>query len=163
MTLLLVALACAEPTKESTCALPEPDAVTVDGTDAPAEGAFLEQGSAYQLNVTIPTGELAGARATLRLQATPEGADAVSALASGDLPVTFALGVAEQGAALWYPPNATESFQAKDDAPGSLTVLAFDGDTLEACFAFTGAPNRGPERVEVEGGVRATAASVGGG
>ena len=162
MTLLLVALACAEPTKESTCALPETDAVTVDGTEAPAEGAFLEQGSAYQLNVTIPSGELAGARATLRLQATPEGTDAVSAL-GGELPATFALGVAEQGAALWYPPNATESFQAKEDAPGSLTVLAFDGETLEACFAFTGAPNRGAERVEVEGGVRATAATVGGG
>ena len=162
MTLLLVALACAEPTKESSCALPEADAVWVDGTEAPAEGAFLEQGSAYQLNVTIPSGALAGARATLRLQATPEGTDAVSAL-DGSLPVTFALGVAEQGAALWYPPNATESFQAQDDAPGSLTVLAFDGDALEACFAFTGAPNRGAERVEVEGGVRATAATVGGG
>jgi hypothetical protein len=110
----------------------------------------------------VGDGDLAGARATLRLQSTAEGVDAVSAL-EGELPVTFALGVAEQGAALWYPPNATGSYQATDDAPGSLTVLAFDGTTLEACFSFTGAPDRGRERVEIEGGVRASEATVGGG
>jgi len=152
MIVLLSALACSEAETASTCTPADAPTVTVDGVEASPTGSFLAQGDAYQVNLSLEDGDLGGARLTLRLQATPAGVTAAQALEDGPFPVDFALGVAEQGAALWYPPAATSSYQATDEAPGVLSVTSFDGSALEACFAFTGAPARGQERVEIADG-----------
>lgn len=159
MTVVLLLLGCA--TEGGTCSVAEGDgSVTVDGLTAEAAGSWMAQGSSVQINVAA-AGELAGGRMTLRLQSTADGTSAVDALDAGTFPITFALGVAEQGAALWYAPQATVSHAATDAAPGSLTVTDYDGDVLSACFGFVGEAADGG-KVEVEdASVRATPTVVG--
>ncbi len=154
MTVVLLLLGCAS--EGGTCSVAEGDGVvTVDALTAEASGTWIAQGSSVQINVTAG-GELAGGRMTLRLQSTADGVTAVDALDAGAFPVTFALGVAEQGAALWYAPQATASHAATDAAPGSLTVTDYDGELLEACFGFVGEATDGSRVEVVDASVRAT-------
>lgn len=159
MTLLFLLLGCAS--EDGSCSVAEGDGtVTVDDVTADASGTWIAQGSSVQINVTAGD-DLAGGRMTLRLQSTAGGATAVDALDAGGFPVTFALGVAEQGAALWYAPQATASHAATESSPGSLSVTAYDGEVLEACFAFEGEAADGSRVGVAEASVRATPTVVG--
>ncbi len=159
MTLLFLLLGCAS--EDGACSVADGEGtVTVDEVTADASGTWIAQGSSVQINVTAG-GDLAGGRMTLRLQSTTDGATAVDALEAAAFPVTFALGVAEQGAALWYAPQATASHAATDAAPGGFSVTAYDGDTLEGCFAFVGEASDGTQVQVTDASVRATPTVVG--
>ncbi len=149
-------VACGE-AEDATCAVPGDLAdgsgsVAVDGTPVDLTAAWILTGTTVQLNLTAPD----GARGTLRLIADDAGNDASVAI-EGALPVQFALGTAERGAALWYASANGGSASASPAAPGSLTVTAYDGTVLEACFAFDATTTDGAALTLDEGAVRATA------
>lgn len=148
-------LACAE-AGEATCTVPGDLAdgngtVDVDGTPVELAAAWMLTGTTVQLNLTAPD----GARGTLRLIADEAGNDASVAL-EGTLPVQFALGTAERGAALWYATANGGSASASAATPGALTVTAYDGTVLEACFAFDAEGSDGTTLTLDAGAVRAT-------
>jgi hypothetical protein len=152
---VLLLVACAE-TPDSTCTVPDglaegSGSVTLDGAEVDLAGAWMFTGTSVQINLTTPD----GARGTLRLLADEAGTDASVAL-EGALPVSFALGAAERGAALWYATANGASASAGPDAPGSLTVTAYDGTVLDACFAFEARTTDGTSLALDEGAVRAT-------
>ena len=147
-------VACAEP-GASTCTVPGDLSdgggnVNVDGTPVELAAAWMLTGTTVQLNLTAPD----SARGTLRLIADAAGTDASVAL-EGTLPVTFALGTAERGAALWYASANGGSASASDATPGTLTVTVYDGTVLEACFAFDAQGSDGTTVSLDEGAVRA--------
>jgi hypothetical protein len=148
----LLLLGCAEPEEAARCALGEGTSFLSDGVAANGSAGWIPQDTSLQVNVNVEEGELSGARLTLRLQQTMGGQEAMGALEAGPFPIDFSLGVAEQAAAIWYPPQATSSLQADSSVPGTLVVHAFDGESLEGCFSFEGRPSRGRERVQITEG-----------
>lgn len=148
--LLLLAACAADAGPDATCTDADGLAdgavsATFDGAAWESTATWLWQGDGAQVNVATADGW----RLTLVAQTTADGETVLAAVEGGAFPVEVPLEEGGGGWALAYPDDG-DSYST-DEAGGTLTVTALDGDVLAACFAFEAA-RAGGASVAVEAG-----------
>lgn len=152
--MMLLLLACAGSSSQAVCE--DGDALdagvvtaTLDGADWESTATWVMGGESLQVNAAAADGW----SLTLVAQATVEGVAIVDALDAGAYPVNVDLGADGGGWVLAYPDEGDSL--SSDAGGGALSISAFDGETLQACFSFDVA-NDASELSASDGAVNAT-------
>lgn len=122
----------------------------LDGTAWESTATWVAQGESVQVNAAPADGW----HVTLVARTTDDGETVKAALDAGAFPVVVTLSDDGGGFATVYPADG-DSY-ASDGGGGTLSITAFDGDVLDACFSFDAASDGGDPLPVTEGAVRAS-------